>query len=48
LDSARECISVFNILFKELLIDKNKYIKMRLAGKEITNMLFGLLDSLKE
>jgi four helix bundle protein len=47
LDSTRECISVFNILLHEELLDKNSYLKMRIGGKEITNMLFGLIESLE-
>lgn len=47
LDSTRECISVFNILLREELIDKECYLKMRIRGKEITSMLFGLMESLE-
>jgi four helix bundle protein len=47
LDSTRECLSVFNILLCEELIDKDSYLKMRIRSKEITNMLFGLLESLE-
>lgn len=46
LDSARECISVFNVLFKEKLIEENIYIGMRKDSREITSMLCGLIDSL--
>lgn len=47
LDSARERISVFNILYREQLLEKDRYVKLRLDGRDITNMLFGLLSSLK-
>lgn len=47
LDSTRECISVFNVLLHEELLDKNSYLKMRIGGKEITNMFFGLIESLE-
>jgi four helix bundle protein len=47
LDSARECLSVLNVLLREELIDKDSYLKMRISGREITNMLFGLLESLE-
>lgn len=46
LDSARECISVFNVLLKEKLIEENIYTKMRINAKEITSMLCGLINSL--
>jgi hypothetical protein len=38
---------VFNVLLHEELLDKNSYLKMRIGGKEITNMLFGLIESLE-
>ena len=47
LDSTRECISVLNILIREKLISKEIYSVMRRESKEITNMLTGLLESLK-
>ena len=46
LDSTRECISVFNVFLREGFLDKITYKKIRLDGKEITNMLFGLIKSL--
>jgi len=45
LDSARECISVFNVLMREELIEENTYTQMRLGAKEITSMLCGLINS---
>ena len=47
LDSTRECISVFNILLGEDLIDKKSYVNMRIRGKEITNMLYRLIETLQ-
>lgn len=46
-DSTRECISVFNILFNEELIVKQCYANMRYRGKEITNMLYRLIETLE-
>lgn len=46
LDSTRECISVFNVLLKEKLIEEDIYKQMRLDAKEITSMLCGLINSL--
>ena len=43
LDSTRECISVFNVLKRQSLLDDKKYTELRGDGKEITSMLFGLL-----
>lgn len=45
LDSTRECISVFNVLNRQKLITKEKYIETRRDGKEITSMLRSLIDS---
>jgi len=45
LDSARECISVFNVLNAQKLIMKEEYIELRRDGKEITSMLHSLSDS---
>ncbi len=47
LDSARECISVFNVLLKEGLIEESIYRQMRIDAKEITGMLFGLISSVE-
>jgi four helix bundle protein len=47
LDSARECASVFNVLKRQYLIKENEYNKVRSAAKEITSMIWGLLDSQK-
>ena len=45
LDSTRECISVFNVSKRQNLIKEDKYRKLRSDGKEITNMLYGLINS---
>lgn len=45
LDSARECISVFNVLKRQQLIEEDKYSKIRSDGREITNMIWGLINS---
>ncbi|MBM3254168.1 MAG: four helix bundle protein [Candidatus Omnitrophica bacterium] len=46
LDSARECISVFNVLLKEKLIEEDIYTQIRINAKEITSMLCGLINSI--
>lgn len=46
LDSARECISVFNVLHREAFIGEETYKNLRLEAREITNMLCGLIDSI--
>ena len=45
LDSTRECISVFNVLKRQRLIEDNEYNKVRAEAKEITSMIWGLIDS---
>lgn len=45
LDSTRECISVFNVLIRQKLINEDEYIRIRLEAKEITSMIWGLIDS---
>lgn len=47
LDSTRECISVFNVLFKEGFIERQIYEKLRADAREITSMLCGLINSLE-
>ncbi len=46
LDSARECISMFNVLKRQQLIQANTYMELRQRGRRITGMLRGLIDSL--
>lgn len=46
LDSARECVSVFNVLLMEKFLEARLYPEMRRDAKEITSMLCGLIDSL--
>lgn len=45
-DSARECISVFNVLERQKLIKQDLYHQLRINGREITSMIRGLIDSL--
>lgn len=40
LDSTRECISVFNVLLRQHLIDNSRYVSLRFLGKEITSMIW--------
>ena len=47
LDSTRECISVFNVLERQKFINKDTYHQLRCEGKEITNMIWKLIDSQK-
>ncbi len=45
LDSTRECVSVFNVLKRQDLIKEDKYDKVHSEAKEITSMIWGLIDS---
>ena len=45
LDSTRECISVLNVMKRQNLINDERYKKLRIDGREITNMLSGLINS---
>jgi len=45
LDSTRECISVFNVLERQCLIKEDQYSEIRLYAKEITSMIWGLINS---
>ena len=45
LDSTRECISVFNVLRRQKLINNDSFQKMRADGREITSMLSSLINS---
>ncbi len=45
-DSTRECISVFNVLRRQELIDTSLYNQLRCDGREITSMIHGLIKSL--
>ena len=47
LDSARECVSVLNVLNNEKMIEESEYAQMRNDAKEITSMLCGLINSIK-
>ena len=41
-DSARECVSVLNVLKRQKLIDEKKYLTLRQDAREITSMLRAL------
>ena len=45
LDSTRECISMFNVLKRQRLIQADRYTQLRQQGRRITGMLRGLIDS---
>ena len=45
-DSTRECISVFNVLKRQRLIDDSVYYQLRRHGREITSMIRGLINAL--
>lgn len=44
-DSTRECVSVFNVLKRQKLIDEQLYAALRIDVREITSMIKGLIDS---
>ena len=46
LDSARECISVFNVFERQKLITSDRFSEIRSDGREITGMLHNLIGSL--
>ena len=46
LDSTRECVSVFNVLSRQSLIDKLTFKELRKDSREITSMITGLINSL--
>ena len=45
LDSTRECISVFNVFKRQSLIKEDNYQEVRSDAKEITSMIWGLINS---
>lgn len=45
-DSTRECLSMFNVLLRQKLLDEERYSVLRSKGREITSMIYGLLHSL--
>lgn len=47
LDSTRECVSVFNVLLQEKLMEETIFKQLRQDAKEITSMLYGLINSLE-
>ena len=46
IDSARECISMFNVLQRQECLTKESYDELRGRGRQITAMLHGLIESL--
>ncbi len=44
-DSARECVSVINVLKRQRLIEDNLYHEIRIDAREITSIIRGLIDS---
>jgi four helix bundle protein len=44
LDSTRECISVLNVFNRQDLIIENKYKELRRDGREITSMVYALIN----
>ncbi len=45
-DSTRECVSVFNVLRRQGLLDNDVYYGLRIDAREMTSMMRGLIDSL--
>lgn len=45
LDSTRESISVLIVLKRQNLINEDKYLELRKDGREITNMMYNLINS---
>jgi four helix bundle protein len=45
LDSTRECISIFNVFKRQMLITEEIYRNLRIDGREITSMIHGLINS---
>ena len=46
LDSARECISMLNVLSRQRCLDQKEYQERRIMGRRLTGMLRGLIDAL--
>lgn len=46
IDSARECVSMFNVLKRQQCISQDEYGELRGRGRRITAMLHSLLGSL--
>lgn len=45
LDSTRECINMFIILYRRKAINEENYLKARTYGKRLSSMLFSLIES---
>ncbi|MBI4341629.1 MAG: four helix bundle protein [Candidatus Omnitrophica bacterium] len=46
IDSARERLSMINVLYRQRAVDADQFKELRGTGQRITGMLFGLIDSL--
>ena len=46
LDSARECISMLNVLMRRKIINEQEFDKLRTTGRRITGMISGLINVL--
>lgn len=44
-DSARECVSVFNVLKRQKMMDDKIYSELRMDAREITSMIRCLIES---
>jgi four helix bundle protein len=47
-DSARECVSVFNVLMRQKMINVEIYSELRQDARQITSMIQGLIQSDEE
>ena len=45
IDSARECISMLNVLVRQESLDGPLYEELRAMGRRVTGMLYGLLSA---
>lgn len=44
-DSTRECVSVFNVLKRQNIIEDKLYKEIRIDAREVTSMIRGLIES---
>jgi len=45
-DSTKECVSIFNVLERQKLINHQTYLQLRISAREITSMIRGLINKL--
>lgn len=43
LDSTKECVSVFNVLYRQKILDCDRFHEIRMDSREITSMIMGLM-----